>query len=143
VPANSPKTEGFIDVFDPSTMRLVDTFPVPGCENGPTGLALGPNQKFLGACDNAAASVEVRHGQLHKLLPQVAGADEIWFNPGDDNFYLGIGGPPAKLGVVNANDDHVVGYPCSAEKAATRSLPMRAITSSSIRTAPGLESTSS
>ena len=77
VPANSPKTEGFIDVFDPSTMRLVDTFPVPGCENGPTGLALGPNQKFLGACDNAAASVEVRHGQLHKLLPQVAGADEI------------------------------------------------------------------
>jgi len=77
VPANSPKTEGFIDVFDPSTMRLVDTFPVPGCENGPTGLALGPNQKFL-------------------------------FNPGDDNFYPGIGGPPAKLGVVNANDDHVV-----------------------------------
>jgi len=108
VPANSPTTVGFIDVFDPSTMRLVDTFPVPGCDNGPTGLALGPNQKFLGACDNAAASVEVRHGQLHKLVSGVGGADEIWFNPGDDNFYVGIGGPPAKLGVVNANDDHVV-----------------------------------
>ncbi len=108
VPANSPTVEGFIDVFDPRTMSLVDTFPVPGCDNGPTGLALGPNQKVLGACDNGAASVELRHGQLHKFLTEVGGADQIWFNPGDDNFYLGIGGPPAKLGVVNANDDHVV-----------------------------------
>ena len=108
VPANSPSTVGFIDVFDPKTRSLVDSFPVPGCDNGPTGLALGPNEKFLGACDNVAASVEVRHGQLHKLISGVGGADEIWFNPGDDNFYLGIGGPPAKLGVVDANDDHVV-----------------------------------
>jgi hypothetical protein len=38
----------------------------------------------------------------------VGHADEIWFNPGDSNFYLGIGGPPAKLGVVDANNDHVV-----------------------------------
>jgi hypothetical protein len=108
VPANSPSTVGFIDVFDPRTQALVDSFPVPGCGNGPTGLALGPNQRFLGACDNGAAAVEVRHGQLHDIIPDVAGADEIWFNPGDDNFYLGISGPPAKLGVVNANDDHVV-----------------------------------
>jgi len=108
VPANSPNTVGFIDVFDPLTEQLVNSFPIAGCDNGPTGLALGPNQKFLGACDNAAVSVEVRHGQIHKFLPQVGGADEIWFNPGDDNFYLGIGGPPAKLGVVDANDNHVV-----------------------------------
>jgi len=108
VPANSPLTVGFIDVFDPLTEKLVDSFPMPGCDNGPTGLALGPNQKFLGACDNGAASVEVRHGQLHKFLPDVSGADEIWFNPGDHNFYLGIGGPPAKLGVVDANNNHLV-----------------------------------
>ncbi len=44
----------------------------------------------------------------HVWLEEVAARDEIWFNPGDDNFYLGIGGPPAKLGVVDANDDHVV-----------------------------------
>jgi hypothetical protein len=104
----SPATTGFIDVFDPASMTLVNTFPVAGCDNGPTGLALGPNQRFLGACDNGAAAVEVRHGQVHKIVSGVGGADEIWFNPGDDNFYLAIGGPPAMLGVVNANDDHVV-----------------------------------
>ena len=108
VPANSPTTVGFIDVFDPVSEQLVDTFPVPGCTNGPTGLALGPNQRFLGACDNGAAAVEVRHGQLHTLVAGVGGADEIWFNPGDNNFYLGISAPTPSLGVVNATDDHLV-----------------------------------
>lgn len=107
-PSCTPAAQGFIDVFDPVSMKLVDTFPVPGCGNGPTGLALGPNQRFLGACDNGAVPVEVRHGQVHTVVPEVGGADEIWFNPGDDNFYLGIGAPPARLGVVDANDDHVV-----------------------------------
>jgi hypothetical protein len=102
----TPATTGFIDVFNPKTMSLVATFPVPGCDNGPTGLALGPNQRFLGACDNGAAAVQVRNGRLHTLVPSVGGADEIWFNPGDDNFYLGIGA--GKLGVVNADNDHVV-----------------------------------
>ena len=105
-PACTPAATGFIDVFDPVSMKLVDTFTVPGCGNGPTGLALGPNQRFLGACDNGAAPVEVRHGQVHTIVSGVGGADEIWFNPGDDNFYLGIGS--GKLGVVDANNDRVV-----------------------------------
>jgi hypothetical protein len=111
VPANSPATTGFIDVLDPHTMKLVASFPVPGCVNGPTGLALGPNQRFLGACDNAAASVDVRNGQLHKLVGDettTGGADEIWFNPGDKNFYLGISGPPARVAAVDGENDHVV-----------------------------------
>jgi len=106
VPANSPSTVGFIDVFTPSG-KLVNTFSVPGCTNGPTGLALGENQRFLGACDNGAAAVELHTGQVHTIVPGVGGADEVWFNPGDHNFYLGISSGP-KLGVVDANDDHVV-----------------------------------
>jgi hypothetical protein len=103
-------TTGFIDVFTPSG-TLVDTFPVPGCTNGPTGLALGDNQRFLGACANGAAAVEVRTGKLHRIVPDVGGADEVWFNPGDHNFYFGISGTATtgpKLGVVDGNDDHVV-----------------------------------
>jgi hypothetical protein len=99
-------TTGFIDVFTPSG-TLVDTFPVPGCTNGPTGLALGDNQRLLGACANGAAAVEVRTGKLHKMVPDVGGADEVWFNPGDHNFYFGISAGP-KLGVVDGNNDHVV-----------------------------------
>jgi hypothetical protein len=116
VPGNAdakPPTTGFIDVFDPVSMKLVNTFSVPGCDNGPTGLALGPNQRFLGACDNGAAAVEVRNGHVHTIVSGVGGADEIWFNPGDNNFYLGIGGTAGvldsnKLGVVDADNDHVV-----------------------------------
>jgi hypothetical protein len=106
VPANSPDTVGFIDVFDPVGMKLVATFSVPGCTNGPTGLAFGSGNRFLGACDNGAADVDLR-GVVRKIVPDVGGADEIWFNPGDDNYYLGISGPPARVGVVN-NGDHVV-----------------------------------
>jgi hypothetical protein len=70
-------------------------------------LALGPNQRFLGACGNGAVAVEAHNGQVHTLVPGVGGADEIWFNPGDNNFYLAIFAG-FKLGVVNATNDHVV-----------------------------------
>jgi hypothetical protein len=105
VPGTSSAT-GFIDVFTPSG-TLVDTYPVPGCDNGPTGLALGDNQRLLGACANGAAAVEVRTGKLHTIVPDVGGADEAWFNPGDHNFYLGISAGPT-LGIVDGNNDHVV-----------------------------------
>jgi len=105
VPAGS--RSGFIDVFDPRSEQLVASFPVPGCDGGPTGLALGPNERFLGACGNGAVAVEVRTGKIHAFVPEVGGADEVWYNPGDHNFYLAIFLGP-KLGVVNADNDHLV-----------------------------------
>jgi hypothetical protein len=106
LPANSP-TNGRIDVFDPVSEKLVNSISVPGCTNGPTGLALNDN-KFLGACDNGAAVIQLRAGRVQKIVPDVGGADEVWFNPGDNNFYLGISGPPAKLGVVDGDNHKVV-----------------------------------
>ncbi|HLZ70220.1 MAG TPA: hypothetical protein VKV26_09980 [Dehalococcoidia bacterium] len=105
VPAGG--TTGFIDVFDPVSERLVASYPVPGCDGGPTGLALGENERFLGACGNGAVAVELRSGRIHAFIPEVGGADEIWFNPGDDNFYLAIFAG-ARLGVVNADNDKLV-----------------------------------
>ena len=111
VPAGtSAGSAGFIDVFDPVSEKLVKTFSAPGCDGGPTGLALGPNQRFLGACGNGAIAIELHNGKVHKLVSGVGGADEVWFNPGDNNFYLAISGIPA-LGVVDADNDHVVAAP--------------------------------
>ena len=93
-------------MFTPSG-TLVDTFPVPGCANGPTGLALGDNQRFRGACASGPAAVEVRTGKVHMIVPDVGGADEVLSNPGDHNFYFGISAGP-KLGIVDGNNDHVV-----------------------------------
>jgi hypothetical protein len=101
VPGSATAT-GFIDVFTP-TGTLVNTFPVPGCTDGPTGLALGNNARFLGACANGAAAIELNNGQIHTIVSGVGGADEVWFNPGDKNFYLGIGRGQT-LGVVSQND---------------------------------------
>ncbi|HEX6510654.1 MAG TPA: hypothetical protein VF157_00015 [Chloroflexota bacterium] len=106
LPANSPSTQGRIDVFTASG-SYVKSYTINGCTNGPTGLALGSNGAFLGACDNGAAVVEVHSGVTRSIVSGVGGADEIWFNPGDHNFYLAISGGP-NLGVVNGDNYHVV-----------------------------------
>lgn len=105
VPAGT--SAGFIDVFT-STGTLVKTYPVAGCDGGPTGMALGRNATFMGACGNGGVVVEVGSGHVRTVVGGVGGADEVWFNPGDGNFYFAISSPPA-LGVVNGNDDHLVG----------------------------------
>ena len=94
---------GSVDIFDPVTEALVGSFSVPNCLNGPTGLALGSNQRLLGACDNGAVPIDVNTGQAYQIVPGVGGADEVWFNPGDRNFYLAISGGP-DLGVVGEDD---------------------------------------
>jgi len=104
VPAGA--SAGFIDVFTPAG-KLVKTYPVPGCDGGPTGLALGRNATFMGACGNGGAVVETGSGHVRRIVSGVGGADEIWFNPGDGNFYFAISGGPS-LGVVNGDNDHVV-----------------------------------
>ncbi|MBO0684569.1 MAG: hypothetical protein J2P45_15535, partial [Candidatus Dormibacteraeota bacterium] len=85
-------TPGRIDVFAPrpvdGTGVRVASFTVPQCLNGPVGLALGPAQHLIGACDTGAALVGLHNGSFEKLIPNVGGADEIWFNPGDRNVYL-------------------------------------------------------
>jgi hypothetical protein len=49
------------------------------------------------------------NGTFHVLnvIKQVGGGDEVWFNPGDDRFYvtaLATGGTVQQLGVIDAED---------------------------------------
>jgi len=125
---------GRIDIFNPKPGKLVflRSITVTGCVNGPTGLALntGPrretedaagaasahpaahnaDRQFLGACDNGAALIDANSGSVTILgsAATIGGADEIWFDPGTNAWYLAISGPPAKLGVVSAGPDHAV-----------------------------------
>ncbi len=97
----SPVTTGRVDVFRPDG-TFVRSHSIPGCTNGPTGLALGEAQRFLGACENGAAVIQVQSGTVQDIVANVGGADEVWFNPGDHQFYLGISGSgtTGDLGVV-------------------------------------------
>jgi hypothetical protein len=99
-----PGSPGFIDVFNPKTMQLVNTYPATGCTGGPTGLALGLHQYLLGACGNGAIAVSAQNGHIQTIISGVGGADQIWYNPGDTSYYLGRTG---NLSVVNADNFHV------------------------------------
>src|SRR5260370_15297110 len=50
-------TVGRVDVFNPKPGKLVlvRTIDVPGCDSGPSGLAINTSDELLGACDNGVA----------------------------------------------------------------------------------------
>ena len=92
-----------VAVFDPKTGVVETVYDVGPC--GPSGLALGPNHHLLLGCAQPPSLViNAKTGAIVASIPQVGGSDEVWFNPGDDRYYLAArnnpGGPV--LGVVDA-----------------------------------------
>ena len=104
--------DGFIAKIDPHcppsptamcspTATLI---PTPDC--AATGLTRGPNQHLLAGCDNQATIVfDIRTEKVIKVITQVGGSDEVWFNQGDGNYYVAarndVSGPV--LGVIDAH----------------------------------------
>jgi len=77
---------------------------------GPQGLAIGRQREILLGCSNAGAgSVIINEidGDLVQNLPGLNGNDEVWYNPGDNHYFLAgsnhTGG--AILGVVDQSAD--------------------------------------
>lgn len=89
---------GAVSVVDPRRMVEVARFPVTGC-NG-AGLALAPGQKLLVGCSltNNSQIISARDGSLLAEIPQISGADEVWYNAGDSRFYLAGRSNPATAG---------------------------------------------
>jgi hypothetical protein len=104
VPAlNGSATDGGVAVFDPKTATVEKVYPVPNCH--PSGSALGPDQNLILGCDPPPTTIiNVVTGEVVATIPQVGGSDEVWFNSGDDRYYLAArnnpGGPV--LGVIDA-----------------------------------------
>jgi len=105
---------GGIAVLDPRTKTLDRVFPVENCQ--PAGLALGPDQDLALGCSGDAIDagaapqtqiMDARSGAILKVITQVGGSDEVWFNPGDKRFYVAArsmpGGPV--LGVIDAESN--------------------------------------
>ena len=113
---------GGIAVMDPRSLSLRALFPVASCQ--PAGLALGPHQHLLVGCsqDAIAAGAQAQtivmnahDGSIVAATTKVGGSDEVWFNPGDDRYYLAARGmtsnglatgtPTPVLGVIDAEDN--------------------------------------
>src|SRR5437588_7467147 len=98
-----------------STTGTVEaTYPVEFCS--PAGLALGPKQDLLVGCNtvfdtaggvwtgnadrdaNSAKPryviLDVRTGNIDKIIFNVGPGDEVWFNKGDNNYYTASSGSP-------------------------------------------------
>lgn len=99
LPEVNPNTgEGQVVVIDPHKLRIVHRFATHDCEAA--GLALGPdNQALLGCAGgtptnstkplpNESQVIDIRNGHVIATFPEVGGSDEVWFNPGDNHYYL-------------------------------------------------------
>jgi len=100
IPATTDHANGEVDEIDPVAMNITHRFPTT-C--GPAGLALIPGQRLMTSCGDV---LDIKAGQQNEAkavvftVPQV-GADEIWFNPGDERVYFG-GFMGINVPVVNA-----------------------------------------
>jgi hypothetical protein len=89
--------------------HIQETITIPastGC-TGPQGLVIGPNHQILLGCGGASKAsiiIDDRSGPIAtviKSLPGEGGADESWYNPGDNSYFIARSAA-GKLGVVDA-----------------------------------------
>lgn len=77
--------------IDPASMQVVATYLTPNCVAA--GLAIDEqSQELLLSCainPNGVEFMDARTGRITTNIPQVSGADEVWFDPGTNMFYLG------------------------------------------------------
>src|SRR5215470_4891216 len=106
IPETKTNPGGAIAVIDPVAMKVTQEFPLTLCF--PHGLAVGPNQEMAVGCskekDARSMIVNVRTGAVVATLTEVGGSDQVWYNRGDQRYYLAAranpGGPV--LGVIDA-----------------------------------------
>lgn len=95
---------GALAAIDPRAMKVTNLFRNSNCH--PAGLTLGPRFQALVGCSDPSRSIvqDVRTGEVVATIEQVGGSDEVWFNRGDDHYYLAArnnpGGPV--LGIIDA-----------------------------------------
>ena len=96
-------------VINPRTFTVEKVFTITGCQ--PTGMAIGLNNQALLGCsatNDAKATplpaqvISLITGQKLATFP-IKGNDEVWFDPGDDNYYAaGETNVPTSLGIIHA-----------------------------------------
>ena len=125
---------GVVLVINPVSRKVVKVFPIdfgflPAIPTttpptpatafclGPQGLTIGPAHEILLGCSNAGQGsviIDDRNGDLIRSLNGLNGNDEVWYNPGDNMYFLAgsnhkIGTNPATpiLGVVDQRPDTI------------------------------------
>jgi hypothetical protein len=130
--AGDDTSPGAVAVIDPTTMKVTTSFPVPIADcAGPQGMAIGPDNQILLGCNAKSPDghrnvvvINANNGAVLKTIPDLGGADEVWFNEGDGHYVIpscntpcrtvpvtGAVTGPELLGIVDAHElrlDHTV-----------------------------------
>src|SRR5579864_3278965 len=108
VPATNANPGGEVDVIDPVGMTVTAKYGLKDC--GPNGLAIGPGNQLLAGCGNPhrAVVIDRTNGSVLGDFSTVGGSDEVWYNPGDNRYYLAETGFQ-NLGIIDAASLTVVG----------------------------------
>jgi DNA-binding beta-propeller fold protein YncE len=114
------KNHGGIAVFDPKTFKMLRLIPIDDCV--PQGLAQGPGTNVIVGCAAgsktrtpavpvpATVILDVGTEKIVKVLHEVGGQDEVWYNPTLHQYYTASRDFPAgpMLGVINADTNTFV-----------------------------------
>jgi len=108
IPATNANPGGEVDVIDPVKMAIVKKYGLNNC--GPNGLAIGPGDQLLAGCGNPhrAVVIDRTNGAVLGDFSDVGGADEVWYNAGDNRYYFGETAFQM-LGIVDAGTLTTVG----------------------------------
>jgi hypothetical protein len=112
VPESRNNPGGEIAVIDPLTRQITTTFPIPLQEErrcSPHGVDLGPRHELMAGCSRGGSEaftiiMNASNGQIVKVFNEVGATDQVWFNRGDGNYYLGARNFPggAVLGIIDS-----------------------------------------
>jgi DNA-binding beta-propeller fold protein YncE len=108
VPATKASPGGAIAVIDPVGLTVTAMYPLTNC--GPNGSALGPGNQLLAGCGNEGRSVIIdkTNGAVLADISTAGGSDEVWYNPGDNRYYLAETADQ-NIGIIDAATLTVVG----------------------------------
>ncbi len=123
------KNHGGLAVIDPKTMKMVKLIPIDDC--GPLGLAQGPGTKVIVGCsagsktrtptmpNPATVIIDVATEKVVKVIHELGGQDEVWYNPTAHQYYTASRDMPSGpvLGVINADTDTFVESIATGENA--------------------------
>lgn len=108
-------TVGTVDVINPNLGSpngpfVENSFPMPNCM--PTSIVQGPGNNFLVGCGDHDGEafppneyvIDGTSGKILATITQVGGVDEIWYNSGDNRYYLAARDMPTGpvMGVIDA-----------------------------------------
>jgi DNA-binding beta-propeller fold protein YncE len=91
-----------VDLSKPKSPVVETTYSTPGCGSG---LALGPAQHLLVGCGGGRPLIiiDALTGKMIATVDGTHGADEVWYNPGDNHFYAASGNvAPPTLSIIDS-----------------------------------------